>query len=105
MQFVLQPEVLVPKPADFLPSFRPHVAGPVCLVAGTVLLVVQLLVWRTAGLVATGLLGSGIVLLAIGLAAWFVGRLGGNRQTTNLDDELPSAEEYEQLLEELDDPK
>ena len=71
--------------------------GPVCSVVGTLLLLLQLVMWLQRGVLFSGLIGCGSGLLLIGIIAWFYrfdDRRAGMPMSRN--DEAPSADEYEQ---------
>ena len=84
------------------PKFR----GPIFFSAGALLLVSQLVAWCTQGWLHSWLIGGGIGLILLGGAAWFFyldDRQYSRQRGKELDsDDLPTADEYDALLESLD---
>ena len=75
-----------------------------CCAAGIALFVLQLQYFRTTGGYHTLLPGISLGLIAFGALAWFYfhdDKQAGPERT--LEEELPSADEFERRLEEIDD--
>ncbi len=82
---------------------NPRWRGPLMVFAGLTLLAIQLLLIRR--LLHSWLIGAGVGLILVGGVAWFFyldDRNHGKRDDMNRDDELPSADEYDRLLDGMD---
>ena len=78
--------------------FGPKWTGPIFVAGGALLLLWQSYLFSTLGYIHTWLLGGGVGLILVGGIAWFY-YLDDKRSAIAPDDELPSADEYDDLLD------
>ncbi|MCA9246549.1 MAG: hypothetical protein KDA42_05520 [Planctomycetales bacterium] len=78
--------------------------GPVCCLAGIALFVLQLRIFQATGAYHTVLPGLSLGLIAFGAMVWLYDHDDKHAPGPRaLEEELPTADEFERRLEELDD--
>ena len=86
-----------------MPIINEKWIGPTCVGVGGVMLIVQVFAFIEGGLLDSLLIGGGIGLVAVGAAAWYYYLDDGwSKAALPSDDNLPTADEYDRQLEELE---